>query len=176
MTPSGSDWMKQFIRKLLDIAHGRWLYQNFSLHNTHTCYLHLQKEEGVLEAMTKLAECDPREIPDESRFLLEINPTISDAPLCQKEYWVAAMQAALTAGRRRGRPHVTTRPCITSQQDSTTKSQRLHLYRIRRRSTTLLHKIREELDLHPNSGRQKSGTRDSSGRTSGSNKRLRKPD
>ena len=172
---SGADWMKMFVRKIINITHGQWLYRNFSLHNSTKGLLHLKRQEEVLTSITHLAECDPQDIPDDSQFLLEIEVDAPTTSLVQQEYWVAAMQAALVAGRRRTRQNGfssrRTPFCTTG-----TKAQRLHLYRVKRRSSTILRQIREELELHPGSGRQKRRHGDCSDRTSGSNKRLRKPD
>ena len=172
---SGADWMKLFVRKIINITHGQWLYRNFSLHNSSKGFLHLKRQEEVLSWITHLAECDPRDIPEDSQFLLEIEIDAPETSLVQKEYWVAAVQAALTAGWRR-KQHKGTGSWRMSSRSSGTKAQRLHLHRVKRRSSIILRQIREELELHPGSGRQKRQHGNFSDRTSGSNKRLRKPD
>ena len=174
---SGDTWMTQFTRRLIDIAHGQWLYRNFTLHNRTNGYLLLKKHEEVLTSITHLAECKPEEIPEDSRFLLEVDSSyLSDAPLVQQEYWVAAMKAALTAGRRVAGSSQHHRRCRLSRRLISSRPQRVALYRIHRRAKRLLLHLREELDLHPGSRRNKRHQSDISGRTGGSNKRLRKPD
>jgi hypothetical protein len=45
---NGSDWAKQFITKILQIAHSQWIYQNISLHNKCHGYLHHKKSEELM--------------------------------------------------------------------------------------------------------------------------------
>lgn len=99
---SGDDWVRAFIRRILDIAHGQWLFQNLTLHNAFAGYLLAKKQEHLTLAITRLADSDPNNIPPESRFLLEIDPlSLANSPVDQKQYWVAAVSAALIAGRQR---------------------------------------------------------------------------
>ncbi len=56
---SGDVWMTQFMRRLIDISHGQWLYRNFTLHNNTNGYLLLQRQEEVLAKITQLAASDP---------------------------------------------------------------------------------------------------------------------
>ena len=174
---SGDAWMTQFTRRLIDISHGQWLYRNFTLHNNTNGYLLLQRQEEVLARITQLAASDPSELPEESRFLLEMEPSsLETAPLLQQEYWAAAMKAALIAGRRVARPSFSRSPCRLQRSTPSSRQHRINLYRIRRRSKALLTALREELDLHPGSGRQKRALDTQSTLANGSNKRLRKPD
>ena len=175
---SATVWMTQLTRRIIDIGHGQWLFRNFTLHNNANGYLLLQKKEEVLTSITQLADSAPSDIPAESQFLLEIDPSnlIADS-LLQQEYWVAAMKAALAAGRRRGnrtlrRPQH--QPLTRLPRSS--RAQRLNLYRIGRRSKRILRQLREELDLHLGSGRLKRPSDTLSGLANGSNKRLQKPD
>ena len=57
----------------------------------------------VLEQIAELAEVEPEEVPVESRFLLEVDFSrlVLDRTERQ-EYWVAAMLAAVRAGKRQG--------------------------------------------------------------------------
>lgn len=55
-----------------------------------------------MSSIAQLVDSNPSDLPEESQFLLEIDPSTLDAgSLLQQEYWVAAMKAALSAGRRR---------------------------------------------------------------------------
>ena len=83
-------------RIIIDIAHGQWLSHNFTLHNNTNGYLLLQKKEEILSSITQLADGNLLDIPVESQFLLEIDPSnVAADSLLQQEYWVAAMKAAL---------------------------------------------------------------------------------
>ena len=102
----GASWMKKFVPKLLDMSHSQWLFRNFSLHNKVKGHLHLSHQAEVLAEIAILATKRPEDIPVESKFLLELEVVDLDrSSLSQQEYWVAAMRAALVAGRRRCRPH-----------------------------------------------------------------------
>ena len=119
----------------------------------------------------------PADVPEESKFLLEFDPlSLSHSTPERKQYWVAAMEAALIAGRRRQQLPVrlSHQPARTSAHNS--RAQRVNLYRIRRRHNRLLREIRENLDLHPGSGRIKRKRTHSTEVDNGSNKRFRKPD
>ena len=98
---NGKDWMKKFITHLLHISHSQWLVRNFTLHEAHRGYLQLQRRRVVLKDISKLVNIDPMEIPDASRFLLEMDfPNLLDADYVTQSYWVRAMKAATRAGRR----------------------------------------------------------------------------
>ena len=72
---SAGGWMTQLARRIIDIGHGQWLYQNFTLHNNTNGHLLLQKKEDVLTSITQLADSNPSDIPAESKFLLELDPS-----------------------------------------------------------------------------------------------------
>ena len=175
---SADVWMTQLTRRIIDIGHGQWLFRNFTLHNNANGYLLLQKKEEVLTSITQLADSAPSEIPAESQFLLEIDPSnLAEDSLLQQEYWVAAMKAALVAGRRRaGRTAYRSRRQPPGRVPRSSRAQRLNLYRIGRRTRNLLRQLREELNLHPGSRRLKRPVATCSALANGSNKRLRKPD
>ena len=175
---SADVWMTQLTRRIIDIGHGQWLFRNFTLHNNINGYHLLQKKEEVLTSITQLADSAPSEIPAESHFLLEIDPSnLAEDSLLLQEYWVAAMKAALVAGRRRaGRATFRSRRQPPGRAPRSSRAQRLNLYRIGRRTRNLLRQLREELDLHPGSKRLKRPFATCSVLANGSNKRLRKPD
>ena len=95
-----------------------------------TGILHLKKLKNVVEAITELATCNSMDIPEDSRFLLEIDPIkLDDFTLEQKENWVAAMKTAKLAGHRRQiwRSLV---HCNTATSSSS-RVQSVNLYRIK---------------------------------------------
>lgn len=77
--------------------------ENFScatLHHQTRGYLVMKNKLEVLEKLGKLSEARPEEIPEESRFLLEIDfRGLVTSRLDRQVYWIAAMQAAIKAGR-----------------------------------------------------------------------------
>jgi hypothetical protein len=70
---NGSDWTKSLISKLLHITHLQWIYRNFTFHDKLCGYLHNKSLEDIKQTIEELAEMPPEDIPEESKFLLEIN-------------------------------------------------------------------------------------------------------
>ena len=70
---NGNDWMKKLVSQLLQIFHSQWMFRNFVLHDRVRGYLRLKERKSVLQEIERLVECDPDEIPQESKFLLEMD-------------------------------------------------------------------------------------------------------
>jgi len=98
---NGSDWTKSLISKILHITHSQWIYRNFALHDKLCGYLHNKSLEDIKQTIAELAETSPDEIPEESKFLLEINfGDLTKSHIENQQYWIIAIQAAIAAGRR----------------------------------------------------------------------------
>ena len=98
---NGDDWMKKFVTKLLQISHAQWVYRNYTLHESRRGYLALKDREKVLTDIRHLMDTDPDEVPESSRYLLELDFTqLSNSGYEQQAYWVVAVKAARQAGRR----------------------------------------------------------------------------
>ena len=98
---SGGDWAKQLITRILHISHGQWVFRNTSLHHETQGYLRLQERTATLATIDRLSTIDPADIPDESKYLLEMDfSSLRNNSLEQQSYWVYAMKAAFSAGRR----------------------------------------------------------------------------
>jgi hypothetical protein len=88
------------ISKLLHITHSQWIYRNFTLHDKLCGYLHNRSLEDIRLTIEELAETSPEDIPEESKFLLEINfGNLTKTHIENQQYWIIALQAAITAGR-----------------------------------------------------------------------------
>ena len=99
---NGSDWMKQFITRILHMSHSQWIFRNFTLHNKLQGTIKLRERTDVLAEVVTLAEMDPSTLPLESHFLLEMDfSTLKRSPLERQSYWVQAMKAARRAGQRK---------------------------------------------------------------------------
>ncbi len=84
---NGTDWTKQFISKILQLTHSQWIYHNISLHNERHGYLWKKQLESLLQTITELSDPSPKEVPDNSRFLLEFNFTeLTKAHLETQQY------------------------------------------------------------------------------------------
>ncbi len=64
---------KQFISKILQITHSQWIFQNISLHDRTHGYLHNKKANEIMRQLNVLSDLVPEDVPEASRFLLEIN-------------------------------------------------------------------------------------------------------
>ena len=99
-----TDWATQDISKILHISHAQWIFRNVSLHDTREGYLRTKERNKVLAEIDRISQTDPDSIPERSRYLLEIDfATIPHATAEAQSYWLFAMKAAITAGRRTAR-------------------------------------------------------------------------
>ena len=97
---NGAEWVKHFIFRLLHISHVQWVLRNCTLYNQTRGYLRLQDQRQVLEEMDRLVDKDPANIPQESRFLLEMDfSSLLCSSFEHQSYWVMAMKAVRRAGR-----------------------------------------------------------------------------
>ena len=95
---NGEDWTKQFISKILQVTHSQWIFRNVSLHDRTQGYLRNKRSDEILHLVNELSEVSPEEIPENSRFLLEINfSELKNAHLETQTYWTIAMEAAIKA-------------------------------------------------------------------------------
>ncbi len=98
---NGPNWTKSLFSKLLHITHSQWIYQNFTLHDKLCRYLHKKKIKDITLTIEELAETPAEEIPEESKFLLEINfGKLTKSHIKNQQYWIIALQAVITAGQR----------------------------------------------------------------------------
>lgn len=94
-------WMKGFISKLLHITHSQWIYRNVSLHHQKLGALETRERQHLLRQIDHLTDMDSASVPEESRFLLEIDFEQLRVGMTETQrYWVHAIQAAFKAGRR----------------------------------------------------------------------------
>ena len=91
-------WMRTFISKLLHITHSQWILRNFMLHDTVAGYLRLKDRIELISKIAELSTTNPSDLPEESRFLLEIDTNrLAAGDLDGQDYWVHAMEAAIKA-------------------------------------------------------------------------------
>ena len=95
------DWAKRLISQVLQISHAQWIFRNVSLHDNKTGYLRNEQRREVLAEVDRLSQLDPRQIPESSRYLLEIDfSSFKNENIVDQSYWLFAMRAAKKAGRR----------------------------------------------------------------------------
>lgn len=117
---TADDWMAQFLKHLLHVTHGQWIYRNVSRHHLQHGLLRDLERQSLLREIDKYLSMPPEAVPEESKFLLEIDfQQIRTAATEKQSYWVQAMRAAIHAGRRvppggrRLRRRVSTNQAIT---------------------------------------------------------------
>ena len=89
---------------LTETPHAQWVFHNVSLHNHTIGYLHDVKRRKVLQEIDRLSNLDPADLPADSRYLLEIYfNTLQKSTLAHQLYWLLAIKAAVTEGRRHRR-------------------------------------------------------------------------
>ena len=95
------DWLRQFLTKVLHITHGQWIYRNVSRHHSKHGLLKDLERQSLLREIDKFLSVAPEDVPEDSRFLLEIDfQAIRTAATKSQSYWVHAMRAAVKAGQR----------------------------------------------------------------------------
>jgi hypothetical protein len=95
------DWTAQFISHLLHLTHGQWIYRNISRHHHIYGLLKSTERRALLREIDQFLRVDPEDVPEESKFLLEIDfQQIRHERTEKQSYWVHAIRAAVKAGRR----------------------------------------------------------------------------
>ena len=108
-------WMRMLISKLLHMSHAQWLLHNFMLHDTTTGFLRLKDRLELVTKIAELSSTNPESIPEESRFLLEIDTNrLVEGDFDGQDYWVHAMEAALSTSRNTSTGRHAVHGCPTS--------------------------------------------------------------
>ena len=96
-----ADWSRHLISQVLQMSHAQWVFRNVSLHDAAQGYIRVQKRESILQEVDRLAEIDPILLPEDSKYLLEIDfSSLHRDTLEKQSYWLLAMKAAVKAGQR----------------------------------------------------------------------------
>jgi hypothetical protein len=92
---NGDNWMVKLTKKLIDISHSQWLYQNFTLHHYKKGYLQQRTEREIQREVERLMHTSNLDVPKESHYLLEIAAQPSNVSTAtHNTYWVLAVKAA----------------------------------------------------------------------------------
>lgn len=95
------DWSKKLISQILHINYAQWIFRNLSLHHNIIGYLRLTQRRKVLAEFDRLSQLDLAVLPEESKYLLEIDfSSLKNDNLVSQSYWLFAIKAAKTAGQR----------------------------------------------------------------------------
>lgn len=91
-------WAKELVIKLLEIAHGQWIYRNVVVHDRTTGDLASRRKEEIRAALEEQMELGEEGLAEEDRFLLEINLDDLDNSTGEDQtYWLLSLQAAREA-------------------------------------------------------------------------------
>ena len=63
---NAEQWIRQFISKLLHIAHSQWIFRNFTLHDKQKGWPRRKELHEVMEKIDQLRETNIDNIPDDS--------------------------------------------------------------------------------------------------------------
>jgi hypothetical protein len=86
---------------LMQASHCQWIFRNFTLHDKQWGYLCLKHCKDLLRELDKLIDTPSDDIPEESRYLLELDYSeLYNTSFEQQSYRVLAMKAAHQAGRQ----------------------------------------------------------------------------
>jgi hypothetical protein len=96
------DWMKQFIGQLLHVTHGQWIYRNISKYHETLGHVRKTERRQLIMEIDRLIHLKPEELPEESKFLLEVDfARLRAGDLTSQHYWVHAIKAARAAVARK---------------------------------------------------------------------------
>ncbi len=82
----GTDWMKILVTHLMQISHSQWILQNFTLHNRQRGYLRLKQRRDLLREVGSLLDTPPEEVPEGSRYLLELDFLFCTMPVLSNNH------------------------------------------------------------------------------------------
>ena len=83
---NGNEWTKHFIARVLTISHSQWIYRNVSFHDKQHGYAKRKRMEELNHTIRHMCDVNPRDLPQDSRFLLEIDGNdLSKESILKKE-------------------------------------------------------------------------------------------
>ena len=111
-------WMIGFVIRLLEITHGQWLYRNVQVHDDVSGVNATLRKEELMREIEKQLELGTEGLPQEDRYLLEINLEDLETTSGEKQtYWLLAIRAARRAHRLTRRCNRDERRTVTISED-----------------------------------------------------------
>ena len=121
---NAEQWTRQFTSKILHITHSQWIFRNFTLHDKQKGWLRRKELHDIMVKIDQLRETDIDDIPESSRFLLEMDyDNLMKSNIHNKMYWVVATEAAIKAGQRRANSDVRSRTQLKRRQQRPTRER-----------------------------------------------------
>ena len=117
-------WKRQLISKILHITHSQWIFRNFTLHDKQRGWLRRKELHDIMEKIDQLRETDVDDVPEGSRFLLEMDyDNLMKSSIHDRTYWVVATEAAIKAGQRKANRGVRSRTQLKRHQQRSTRER-----------------------------------------------------
>ena len=66
-------WAKTLVIKLIEVAHGQWIYRNVVVHDKTAGELVMRRKEEIRVALEEQMELGEEGLAEEDRYLLDIN-------------------------------------------------------------------------------------------------------
>ena len=106
------------------MTHSQWIFSNFKLHDKQQEWLRWKELHGIMVRIDQLRETDIGNIPESSRFLLEIDyDNLIKSSIHNKTYWVVAKEAAIKAGKRKANRGAISRTQLKRCQQRSTRER-----------------------------------------------------
>ena len=88
-------WITGLITRLLEIAHGQWIYRNFVVHDRVAGTLATQSKEVLQAEIETQLELGADDLLEEDKYLLEVNlGNLEDSTGDTQAYWLLAIRTA----------------------------------------------------------------------------------
>ena len=89
-------WSCQFIKRILNITHRQWLYQNARIHIRLSDGLTEPEHKNIIQLVHNLLHTDPNDLLPQHRHLLQQDfQQLGEGPSLDRQYWIKSMQSAL---------------------------------------------------------------------------------
>jgi hypothetical protein len=93
-----ANWSTGLVTKLLEVTHGKWLYQNVHVHDIFTGERVWMQKEEICRELEYQISLGGEELEEEDQYLLEINLEDLDSSTGEdRVYWLLALQTASKA-------------------------------------------------------------------------------
>ena len=97
-------WALGFMEHLIRITHRQWLHRNAKVHFKRSDGRTISQHEQIMEKIKDLLWTDPEELLDDDKALLDEDfEQLGLATATNREFWVASMEAAISAAEHKRR-------------------------------------------------------------------------
>ena len=102
----------------------QWIFRDFTLHDKQKGWFGRKQLHDIMVKIDQLRETDINDIPESSRFLLEMDyDNLMKSNIHNKTYWVIATEAAIRAGQRKANRGVRSKTQLKRRQRRSTRER-----------------------------------------------------